>query len=308
MKELKFKKQILPFFFALLMVLSVTVGCEMTDADSVDSDDVIAMDADDDFDNLAATAAVTDPAAKGSFTKCSYTSGLTSTSYLAAMVIYPCEKTQAKYPATTLTGGYTNVYTDMAWLYDHLVTHGYIIIAMTPNNIYGVNSSWQTAHKAGIAKLKSENTRTASPIYGRVNTSKLQIMGFSKGGGGALLASKDLGSGIQSTQALAPYMDFTYNISGIKSPTICYTGTQDTIASPSAVKTMFTKLPTSIKRTFAYFNYVSHLDWMGSSGSYRDRMKTYITSWMKVYLDGNTGYNTYLAGTQSGWFYEFIAY
>jgi len=294
-----YTKKVFMLFFSMVMVLFLTTGCEMQDTGSVIADDTI-----DTFD-----AAVTPPTSTGSFTKCTYTANLTDSGYSAAMMIYPCQTTQAKYPATTLTGGFTNVYTDMAWLYDHLVTHGYIIIAMTPNNNLGNNPEWTTAHKAGIAKLKSENARAASPIYGRVNTSKLQIMGFSKGGGGTLLASADLGSAIASTQAMAPYMDFTYNLSGIKSPTVCYTGTLDTVALASLVKIMFNSLPTTIKRTYANFNGFTHFDWYGntSTTTTRNKQKTYITSWMKVYLDGNTGYASYINGSQLLWFYEFSA-
>jgi esterase/lipase len=243
----------------------------------------------------------------GTLTKCTYTSGLSNSGYASAIVYYPCSGA-APYAGTTLTGGYTNTKEDMAWLGSHLVTHGYIIIAMTPNNIYGTNSTWKDAHKAGIAMLKSENSKSTSPIYGKVNTSALQIMGFSKGGGGALLASAEVGTQIKATQALAPYMDSSYNISGIRSATICYTGTADIIASPSNVVKMYDSLPTSVDRALAYFNSVSHTDWYGSTGSYRDLMKSYITSWMKVYLNDDTGYDAYIDGSQS-WFYlyEFMA-
>ncbi len=250
--------------------------------------------------------ALAGPADLGAYSKCSYTSGLSDSGYLSAVVYYPCQTDSGPFAATTLTGGYTNTKDDMYWLSSHLVTHGYIVIAMTPNNIYGYNSEWRTAHKAGINKLISENNNSSSPIKGFVNTSKLQVMGFSKGGGGTLLASSDLGATVASTQALAPYMDLSYNISGIKSPTICYTGTNDYIAPPSKVVSMFNALPASIDRTLAYFSGVTHLDW-NNYGSYQDRFKTYVTSWMKVYLDGDTSYKAYIDGSQN-WFYDFVQY
>ncbi|MBP7342813.1 MAG: hypothetical protein KA957_10905 [Syntrophaceae bacterium] len=262
------------------------------------------------------TAAQTNPASTGSYTKCTYTPPSNS-GYAAASVWYPCSGA-GPFAATTLTGGYTNRYSDMAWIANHLVTHGYIIFAMTPNNIYGYNSSWTTAHKAGISMLKSENTRTGSyfrpnPIKGKVNTSRLQIMGFSKGGGGALLASADLGSGVQTTQALAPYMDFSYSLRNIKAKTICYTGRSDIIASDSAVVRMYNSLPTSIDRTLGYFNGFAHTDWMtGTSyNTYNNRAKKYITAFMKYHLEGDAAYQTYLYGTEhnkdmsANWFYGY---
>ncbi len=260
---------------------------------------------------VSSALAVTDPGSTGSFTKCTYTPP-TNAGYSAAKVYYPCSST-GTLAATTLTGGYTNTYSNMDWLASHLVTHGYIVYAMTPKNIYGYNSTWTSAHKAGIAMLKSENTRSASAIKGKVNTSKLQIMGFSKGGGGALLASASLASGVKATQALAPYMDASYNLSATKAITACYTGTSDTVAFPGNVVTMYNSLPSTVDRTLGYFSGFYHTDWMtGSSANTNgNKAKKYITAFMKYHLDGDTGYQTYLYGTahnadmSAGWFYGY---
>jgi len=255
-----------------------------------------------------AALAVTSPDATGPYSTCTYTPPDTS-GYNGAKVYYPCNIT-GTHGATTLTGGFTNTYSDMAWIANHLSKWGYIVFAMTPNNIYGNNPSWTSAHKSGIAQLKVENTRSGSPIKGKVNTAKLQIMGFSKGGGGTLLASASLGSAIKTTQALAPYMDSSYNLSGIKSPTICYTGTSDSIASPSNVVKMYNSLPGSIKKTLAYFNGFAHTDWMpgSSNNSNTNKAKKYITAFMLYHMDGNSSYKTYLYGTEhakDSWFYQY---
>ncbi len=264
----------------------------------------------------AMALAQTAPGSTGSYTKCTYTPPSNS-GYSAAKVYYPCSSS-GTLGSTTLTGGYTNTYSDMEWIANHIVTHGYIVFAMTPNNTLGTNSSWTSAHKAGIAQLKKENTRNATtfspnPIKGKVNTAKLQIMGFSKGGGGALLASNDLGSGVKTTQALAPYMDFTYSLRSTKAKTICYTGTADTIASPSGVINMYNSLPDAIDRTFGRFYGMSHTDWMTGStaNSYGNKAKKYITAFMKYHLDDDSAYQTYLYGAEhqkdidNNWFYGY---
>lgn len=248
-----------------------------------------------------------DPATPGTYTKCTYTYGLSDSGYSSAIMYYPCETGDGPFAATTLTGGYTNTKEDMEWLGDHLVTHGYVIIAMTPNNTLGVNSTWRQAHNAGIAKLKSENARSSSSISGLVKTDALQIMGFSKGGGGALLAATDQGANIKAVQGLAPYMDFSYNLSGIRSAAIVHAGSSDLVASDSNARDMFMDVSGTVDRTFVNYSGASHGDWYGSSGSYRDRFRTYVTGWMKVYLDGDTSYQSYIDGNQS-WFAEYIHY
>lgn len=262
--------------------------------------------AQDGCDDGGDTPDYTDPAAAGPYSVCSYTLGLSDSGYADAEMFYPCETDQGPFAATTVTSGYTGTYSQMDWISEHLATHGYVVLAMTPNNIMGTNSSWREAHNAGIDQLIEETNRSSSAIYGMVETDKLQVMGHSKGGGGCLLASADQGSNIASTIALAPYMDFSYDLSTIASATQLQTGTDDAIASPDAVVDMFNSLPASVDRTLAYFDGIGHMAW-ASGGENHDWLKTYITAWMKVYLDGDTSYEQYIDGHQD-WFYRFEHY
>ncbi len=244
--------------------------------------------------------------APGDYSKCTYTKGLSSPDFGSAVVYYPCEKEQGPFAASTLTGGWINTKEDMSWLAEHLVTHGYIIISMTPTNNMGENEEWEKAHKAGLNQLISENQRSQSPIHGLVDTAALQIMGFSKGGGGALLAAADVGDKIKSTQALAPYMDHEFELNGIRSATICYSGSEDLIASHNVVVDLFNSLPKSIDRTMVILNQAAHLDWM-NNGKNQDRFKTYITAWMKLHLDHDDSFKKYIKGTQE-WLRDFKHY
>src|SRR5450759_4194279 len=110
--------------------------------------------------------------------------------------------------------------------------------------------------------LKSENTRGDSKIKGLVDTNKLQLMGYGKGGGGALLASASLGSGVKSTQALAPYMDAGYDLDEIKSATICYAGRNDENSPPGKVVSMYKDF--SFEKVLAYFENFPYMDWINT--------------------------------------------
>lgn len=249
--------------------------------------------------STAANAALS-PASPGADSVCSYTSGLSSWDYSSAIVTYPCNLSKSTYPATTLTGGYSNTKEDMTWLANHLTSHGYIVIAITPNNILGSPPGWATAHKGGIAKLKSETTRSASPIYKKVATSKLGIAGFSMGGGGALLAAADLKKDIKTAIPLAPYLGVSSpDYSSISAKTLIQAGANDTISYPSVVASYYQSLPTSLTRALTTFRDASHLDWINSgSATQHARFKTLVTSWMKLYLDGDSAYQTHLDGAE----------
>ncbi len=289
-----FKKPI--FILMLLAVFTLTgYGCDFAGGGSNNG-----------WENNGSTnTGGTAPTDKGKFTKCTYNQNLRDAGWSSAIVYYPCEKGAGPFPASTLTGGWTNEKEEMDWLASHVVTHGYILIAMTPVNKMGLNPQWRTAHNAGIAKLKSENNNPSSPIAGLVNTNALQIMGYSKGGGGTLLAADDQGANLKTAQAIAPYFDTVHTLNKVRAATIIYTGTEDTVAVPQQSVMMYNSLPASIDRTLCYFNGFNHMVWWNKGDpTAHERALTYIVSWMKVYLSGDTSYKSYLDGSQP-WFFRF---
>lgn len=287
------------FLFILIIIGSFVLACGST------GDDTPTLPADD-------------LSAPGPFTKCTYQDdALDSTEYSSAIVVYPCETSSGPFAATTLTGGWTNSKEDMYWLADQVVTYGYVIIAMTPNNQFNmVTTEWSRAHKAGVDMLLAESSRAGSPIYGLVDPERLSIMGFSMGGGGSLRASNEVGDKVKTTLALAPweseYTDDMY--ANISAATVCFTGTADTIAPSSDVKKMFEHLPIDVTRAYIDFQGAGHMDWMGSTGDpdYQMKFETLVIAWLKAFVDGDASYATYFEGEKhqqeadAGWFNEYI--
>ena len=252
----------------------------------------------------------------GPFTKCTYQDdSLDSDGYSSALVYYPCERESGPFAATTLTSGWAGSKENMSWLADQLVTYGFIVIAMTPNNRFAADTEeWSDTHKAGVLKLLDENDRTASPLFDMVDTGKLCLMGYSKGGGGALHASNELGAQIRTVLALSPWEDdyATDMYDNIQSSTVCFTGTEDFLAPSSNVKKMYEYLPSSIPRAYIDFNGVGHLDWVTGYTTYHDEFMTLVIAWMKSYLDDEEAYLDFFNGERyqeeadNDWFNEFI--
>lgn len=259
------------------------------------------------------TSVAAAPGSTGPERVCSYTSGLTSLSYASARVSYPCNLSKAA-PATTLTGGFTNTKEQMYWLADHLSSHGYIVITMTPSNILGTPLTWERAHKGGIDKLKSENTRLLSAIRGKVDTNRLGIMGFSMGGGGTLLAAGDLGTQVKTAIPLAPWLGTLIpSYRNIKAKTLVISGSSDSVAFPGIIAGYYRNLPTSITRALAELRGADHSDFYSitASSSQQTRVKTLVTSWLKTHLNGDGSYLTYLNGAahnsnvSAGWYTQY---
>lgn len=240
-------------------------------------------------------------AGPGPFELCTSTNDLDSEDYSSARLSYPCDLDKGPFPATTLTGGFTNTKEQMQWLAEHLASHGYVVLGMTPNNILGTPPVWESAHRAGIATLRRINSRAGSPLMNAINTDQLAITGFSMGGGGALLAGAELGNDIEALLPLAPWLgDQSPDYLRISAPTLVLGGSEDLLAAPAPVGSYFESLPARLTRGIALFRGANHDDWYGDSGdaTQRNRFKTLVTAWLKRYLEDRPGFQSYFDGTE----------
>ena len=198
----------------------------------------------------------------------------------AAVLYYPCSGS-GPFPATTMTSGYMGTYSDVAWLSQDVASNGYVVLAMTPTNQYGMVSGWRTAHVNGIAKLKSLNA--SGTLRGKINTSALQTCGHSKGGGGALWASSSLGSQLKSTIGMAPWQEEFTSLSGVRAATLIQAGGLDTLATGVMTMNEYNLLPLTIVKDYRLFPSADHLSW-ASTGTNHTAISADVVSWMNRYL------------------------
>ncbi len=109
----------------------------------------------------------------------------TSVSGASAAKLYYPSNLSGSVAATTMSAGYTQNLNNVEWLSKRLAAQGYVVLGMTPSNNWGMVSGWINMHKNGIGKLQQLNSSHAA-LRGKINTSKLQISGHSKGGGGSI--------------------------------------------------------------------------------------------------------------------------
>ena len=248
----------------------------------------------------------------GSYEICYYDNGIDSRDYASARMFYPCDLSAGPFPATTLTGGYTNSKEDMYWLAHHLTTHGYVVMAMTPTNKYGQPPVWAKAQHAGFAMLATENSDSNSPLEGKIDLDARNLMGFSMGGGGVLLASGEMGDAHTSTIALAPWLgthDPDYGNMG--TPTLILGSEDDELAYYS--EDYYDMLP-DVERGLAIWAGASHFDWYGDEEDeveIKSQFRTLVTAFLEVQLKGDTSAYGYFEGTEhdehvaDGWFSAF---
>jgi predicted dienelactone hydrolase len=247
----------------------------------------------------------------GAYEICSYEDNLDNDDYRSARMSYPCDLSDGPYPSTTLTGGFTNTKEQMYWLADHLTTHGYIVLTLTPTNSLSVPPIWRKAHIAGFEVLAQENNRWFSPIRGKVDLNNRNIMGYSMGGGGAILAAEEMTTKPASMIALAPWLGaYEVDYSQITVPSMIIGAADDIVAVNSEV--YYPQFRTDIERGLAMISDTSHLDFINTGDDQEhERIRTMVTAFLEVQLKGDSSAYSYFDGAEhdehviDGWFSAF---
>ncbi len=199
--------------------------------------------------------------------------------------------------ATTMTSGYLGTYSSVEWLSTKVADEGYVVLAATPTNPYGMVSGWRDAHKACVAKLKELNV-THTTLRGKIDTSKLQTCGHSKGGGGSLWASAQLQGELRSTIGMAPWQEqfSDSDLRTIASATFIQAGSLDTLATGLMTLGEYNALPSGIPKAYIRYSGTDHMSW-ATGGSNQDRLARDVVAWMKYYLDDDHSQEGYIADT-----------
>lgn len=230
----------------------------------------------------------------GPYRVASYNEGLEDEAYASARVFYPEDSDGQPLPATTLSGGFTNVKEDMQWLAEHLASHGFIVITFTPTNNMIVDANiWAKGHKGAVAKIKAENSRSQSPIATQVDSEHLAVSGFSMGGAGTIVAVNELGSEVQ---AAVPICAFNPVTPTAPVPSLFVTGTADAIAVPGNVVNAYNNMQSGAAKALTNFAGMTHMDVYNNAPGPHRSMGRYITAWYQLHLNGNTAYADYFEG------------
>jgi len=217
------------------------------------------------------------------------------TGAMSAKVFYPCNLSEPV-GATTVMSGFIGTKESVAWLARPIAEAGYVALSITPLNPYGLVSGWRTAHKGGITRLKA--LARSGRLAGKIDTNKLAVCGHSKGGGGALWASADLGNELAATIPMAPYNgDISgtgvategpqgVKISTIKSPTFIQAGSADTLATNIMTRAEYRYLPGNIEKCYHEYPGYGHMAWATGGPNQKDTLARDVIAWLKLQFDG----------------------
>jgi len=205
----------------------------------------------------------------------------------AAKLYYPCN-ISGQIPASTMSSGWTAGLAAIEWLSRPMANSGVVVLAFTPLNRFGLVTEWQAAHTNTFNRLK-QIASSHPKLGGKIDLSRMQIAGYSKGGGGSLAAAANLGSQVASVVGMAPYWGYEYNITALRrmqaATFIQCAGIMDTLARPLMTEQEYGTLPNGIPKLYKRRTAYNHLDW--AMGINQGTIKREIFAWMDYYIRGN---------------------
>lgn len=202
----------------------------------------------------------------------------------AATIYYPTDTTQGTFGGVAISPGYTESQSAISWLGPRLSSHGFVVITFNTNSAFD-----QPAARGDQLLAALDYLTKSSSVKGRVDASRLAVMGHSMGGGGSLEAAKKRPS-LQAIVPLAPWnSDKTWP--EIASPSLIIGAERDTVAPVGThAEPFYTSEPGSLQKAYAELNEASH-NTTNSANAPTSRLSV---AWLKRFVDNDTRYSQFL--------------
>ena len=212
------------------------------------------------------------------------------TGFGGGTVYYPTSTAEGTFGAVAIAPGYTNSQSAIAWYGPRLASQGFVVITIDTLSIYDQPDSRGTQLLAALDYLTGR-----SAVRTRIDASRLGVMGYSMGGGGALSATRSRPA-LQASVPLAPYHS-TKSWTTVRVPTLIIGGESDTIAPVSShAEPFYTSLPATLDKAYLELNNASH----SAPTSANVTIAKYSISWLKRFIDNDTRYEQFLCPAPQG--------
>ncbi|GGT16823.1 bis(hydroxyethyl) terephthalate hydrolase [Streptomyces chromofuscus] len=211
-------------------------------------------------------------------------SSLLVTGFGGGTIYYPTTTADGTFGAVAISPGYTGTQSSIAWLGPRLASQGFVVFTIDTLTTLDQPDSRGRQLLAALDYLTQR-----SSVRGRIDSSRLGVMGHSMGGGGSLEAAKTRPS-LQAAIPLTPWnLDKTWP--EISTPTLIVGADGDSIAPVSShAEPFYTSLPASLDRAYLELNNASHF----APNTSDTTIAKYSVSWLKRFIDNDTRYEQFL--------------
>ncbi|MEU4768720.1 alpha/beta hydrolase [Actinosynnema sp. NPDC023794] len=205
-------------------------------------------------------------------------------------IYYPTSTAEGTFGAIAVSPGYTAGQSSLSWLGPRLASQGFVIFIIDTNSRYD-----QPASRGDQLLAALDYLTTSSSVRGRIDASRLGVMGHSMGGGGALEATKDR-PGLQASIPLTAW-NTTKTWSTVQTPTLIVGAENDSVASVSShSEPFYTSLPSTLDKAYLELEGASHY----APNSSNTTIAKYSIAWLKRFVDNDTRYEQFLCPAPRG--------
>ncbi|MFJ8668805.1 alpha/beta hydrolase family protein [Streptomyces sp. NPDC093600] len=211
-------------------------------------------------------------------------SSLAVTGFGGGTVYYPTSTADGTFGAVVISPGFTATQSSIAWLGPRLASQGFVVFTIDTNT---TTDQPDSRGRQLLAALDYLTQRSA--VRGRIDGTRLGVMGHSMGGGGALEAAKSR----PSLQAAIPLTGWNTDKTWpeITTPTLVVGADGDTIAPVSShSEPFYESLPRSLDKAYLELNGASHF----TPNTSDTTIAKYSVSWLKRFIDNDTRYEQFL--------------
>ncbi len=211
-------------------------------------------------------------------------SSLAVTGFGGGTIYYPTSTADGTFGAVAVSPGFTATQSSIAWLGPRLASQGFVVFTIDTNTTVDQPDSRGRQLLAALDYL----TRSSS-VRGRIDATRLGVMGHSMGGGGSLEAAKTRPS-LQAAIPLTPW-NVDKSWPEISTPTLIVGADGDTIAPvASHSEPFYTSLPSGLDRAYLELNGATHF----TPNTSDTTIAKYSISWLKRFIDNDTRYEQFL--------------
>lgn len=177
-------------------------------------------------------------------------------------------------------------------------SHGIVLVTMDTATTLDSVDQRASQQKRVLDALKNENTRSNSPLRGKLNTARLGAVGWSMGGGATWINSAEY-SGLKTAMSLAGHnltaVDIDSKGYNTKVPTLLFNGALDLTYLGGLGQSIgvYNNIPRGIPKVIYEVASAGHFSW-GSPTAANRAVAGIALAFHKTFLDGDTRWVSYI--------------
>ncbi|MET9543911.1 alpha/beta hydrolase [Streptomyces sp. 135] len=211
-------------------------------------------------------------------------SSLGVTGFGGGTIYYPTSTADGTFGAVAISPGFTATQSTISWLGPRLASQGFVVF--TIDTLTTVD---QPASRGAQLLAALDYLTQRSAVRGRIDSSRLGVMGHSMGGGGSLEAAKSR----PALQAAIPLTGWNLDKTWpeLRTPTLVVGADGDTVAPVSShSEPFYESLPGSLDKAYLELNGASHF----TPNTSNTTIAKYSVSWLKRFIDNDVRYEKFL--------------